>query len=206
MRRPLLRELQPPHAPTPHLIGCLSSPELPCGPQCGAARGYVKVLALHSACASGAHARARRAHTVCLYPVYVRLLSIEFGHLSAQNRHIFRSAGLKRALARLRLARFLTRQKGLNHVPLAHPWLTLTADRSSRTILRAPRDSAHPPQAPHVSSHPVPDIPHTAHTERPCGTRDTRFTHGCTRAVGVVSATSRRATRTTRTGVPGSHR
>ena len=93
-------------------------PELTCGPQCEAARGYVKVLALHSACASGAHARARRAHTVCLY---VRLLSIEFGHLSAQNRHIFRSAGLKRALARLRLARFLTRQKGLNHVPLAHP-------------------------------------------------------------------------------------
>ena len=79
-------------------------PELPCGPQCGSARGYVKVLALHSACASGAHARARRAHTVCLYPVYVRLLSIEFGHLSAQNRHIFRSAGLKRALARLRLS------------------------------------------------------------------------------------------------------
>ena len=38
-------------------------PGLPRGPQCGAARGYVKVLALHSACASGAHARARRAHT-----------------------------------------------------------------------------------------------------------------------------------------------
>ena len=86
-------------------------PELTCGPQCEAARGYVKVLALHSACASGAHARARGAHIHGVpVPVRAELLSIEFGHLSAQNRHIFRSAGLKRALARLRLARFLTRQ------------------------------------------------------------------------------------------------
>ena len=92
-------------------------PELPCGPQCGAARGYVKVLALHSACASGAHARARRAHTVCLCAAFL----LNLGILVPKTAIFFRSAGLKRALARLRLARFLTRQKGLNHVPLAHP-------------------------------------------------------------------------------------
>ena len=85
------------------------SPGLPCDPQCGAARGYVKVLALHSACASGVH-----AHTVCGF------FYIEIGHLSAQNRHIFPLRGAEKRAAYGSLDSSHA-QKGPNHVPLDNP-------------------------------------------------------------------------------------
>ena len=88
-------------------------PGLPRGPQCGAARGYVKVLALHSACASGAHARARRAHTDYSVRLCAAFSILKLGILVPKTAIFFRSAAAeKSSRSPIRLARFLTLKKG----------------------------------------------------------------------------------------------
>ena len=87
------------------------------------------------ACASGAHARARRAHTDYSVRLCAAFSILKLGILVPKTAIFLRSAGLKRALARLRLARFLTLKKGY----ITYHWITLTADRASSHLIQSPQ-------------------------------------------------------------------